>query len=222
MAISPAYGASRDWFGHADYREAVKQGHTILQIKQYLDRNRHQLRDWNVPGRGGLYDELASKANTFVGRYGGNVDTMKHSGLSGIDRARQAGLTYDQIRAQAAREGISWGSGAQSLFRQLDAGKEAQRRAEEAAQRQAAEYARIQEEMRRQAEAQEAAMMKQQRQQQVLAAEQARGGGVQFSKSKAQKKKLTTAGTAGYFGRKGLRISGLNVAQAGSGSGSFS
>jgi len=47
-------------------------------------------------------------------------------------------------------------------------------------------------------------------------------GDVRFSKSAAEKKKLLTAGTAGTFGRKGMRIEGLNIKPAvGSASSSF-
>ena len=47
-------------------------------------------------------------------------------------------------------------------------------------------------------------------------------GDVRFSKSAAERKKLLTAGTAGTFGRKGMRIEGLNIKPAvGSASSSF-
>lgn len=46
---------------------------------------------------------------SFINTYGGNTDTMAHSGKAAVDRAIAAGMTISQIEAQAAREGISFG-----------------------------------------------------------------------------------------------------------------
>lgn len=71
-----------------------------------------------------------------------------------------------------------------------------------------------QQQMEEQRRVTEQQMQQQRRQLQISTANQgmAGSGQVQFSQSKADRKKLTSAGTAGYFGRQGLRIKGLNVA----------
>lgn len=153
MAIGSQYGASPSWFGRADYGENLSRGYNPMQILEYVNSNMGQIRDWNRPGQGGLYDEIVRDAN--------------------------------QFRVQQEQQ-------------------QAQQRAFEQSQRQIQEQRRIAEEQMRQ----------QQRQLQISAANQgmAGSGQVQFSQSKADRKKLTSAGTAGYFGRQGLRIKGLNVA----------
>lgn len=65
MAISAQYGASPDYFGHADYAQARGSGYNPLQILQYLQANQSQLRDKNVPGGGGLYDEVRADADRY-------------------------------------------------------------------------------------------------------------------------------------------------------------
>ena len=53
---------------------------------------------------------------SFIRTYGGNTDTMAHSGKAAVDRAIKAGMTVHQIQAQAAREGISFGHQAQDYL----------------------------------------------------------------------------------------------------------
>lgn len=54
--------------------------------------------------------------SNFINMYGGNKDTMRHSGKAAVDKALAAGLTINQIRNQAAKEGVSFGSGAQEYL----------------------------------------------------------------------------------------------------------
>jgi len=56
--ISTAYGIDPSYFGGEDLIAARKQGFSDQQIKDYLDRNPSLLREQNVKGGGGLYDEL--------------------------------------------------------------------------------------------------------------------------------------------------------------------
>lgn len=58
MAISAAYGASPDFFGQADYDEAIRQGHTPAEILQWLNANTDKLQGGNKPGGGGVYDNV--------------------------------------------------------------------------------------------------------------------------------------------------------------------
>jgi len=116
MGVSTQYGANDFYFGHADFRENAARGLTIRQMKQFLDGNMNRLRDNNLPGRGGIYDQISRGANTFVGKYGGNVDTLRNSGMRGINNALAEGMTLNEIRNAARSEGVSWGSGAQQYF----------------------------------------------------------------------------------------------------------
>ena len=53
----------------------------------------------------------------FIETYGGNLNTMAHSGLAAVKRAEAAGLTIGQIQDIGRREGISFGTKAQEYFR---------------------------------------------------------------------------------------------------------
>ena len=54
--------------------------------------------------------------SSFISLYGGNKETMRHSGMRAVNEALKAGLTVNQIRDQAAREGISFGINAQNFL----------------------------------------------------------------------------------------------------------
>ena len=54
--------AGKDWFGHADLYAGRAAGHSWGDIQKYLDDNSGKLRDANVKGGGGLYDEVAAEA----------------------------------------------------------------------------------------------------------------------------------------------------------------
>ncbi len=58
--ISYATGTSDRYFGHADYASNKLAGYTDQQIKDYLDANPNLLRQGNVPGGGGIYDQIDS------------------------------------------------------------------------------------------------------------------------------------------------------------------
>lgn len=58
MAINSGQGASSQYFGHIDYEAARNSGYSNESILQYLQSNQGQLREGNVPGGGGLYDEV--------------------------------------------------------------------------------------------------------------------------------------------------------------------
>ena len=54
--------------------------------------------------------------SNFINMFGGNKDTMRHSGLTSLRRALDYGLTINQIRDQVAREGVSFGPRAQEYL----------------------------------------------------------------------------------------------------------
>ena len=59
--ISTEYGQDAKFFGGADLEAARLQGFSDQEIKDYLDASPGLLREQNVPGKGGLYDQLNTK-----------------------------------------------------------------------------------------------------------------------------------------------------------------
>jgi len=55
--------SSKDWFGAADLFHSRAAGRSWTDILGHLDTNPGQLRMGNVPGGGGLYDEVKTQAN---------------------------------------------------------------------------------------------------------------------------------------------------------------
>lgn len=72
VQISSQYGESPAYFGHEDYWRNIEKGATPTQVKEFLDQNINLLRGQNVPGAGGLYDQLTSN----------NVPTLGSTGSS--------------------------------------------------------------------------------------------------------------------------------------------
>lgn len=74
----------------------------------------------NNPYADEIDNRTASKpaAKDFITRFGGNTDTMAHSGLSAVKRAEAAGYSIAQIQQMGIDQGISFGSGAQTYFNQ--------------------------------------------------------------------------------------------------------
>ena len=56
--ISTEYGIDPDFFGGEDLKAARDQGFTDEEIKEFLDTHDKVLRAQNVPGGGGIYDQL--------------------------------------------------------------------------------------------------------------------------------------------------------------------
>lgn len=57
--ISTAYGISGDYFGGEDLEAAREAGYSDREIKEFLDKNiSGLLREGNLPGKGGVYDQL--------------------------------------------------------------------------------------------------------------------------------------------------------------------
>lgn len=54
----------------------------------------------------------------FITRFGGNTETMAHSGMAGVRAAEAAGYSIAQIQQMGIDQGISFGSGAQTYFNQ--------------------------------------------------------------------------------------------------------
>ena len=88
--------------------------------------------------------------SNFITTYGGNTETMAHSGLAAVKRAEAAGLSIGQIQRMARNQGISFRSGAQDYFRQKEKQQftnqitNLQRTFEKQMQQQAAQFAEAQ------------------------------------------------------------------------------
>ena len=54
--------------------------------------------------------------NSFINRFGGNKETMAHSGLAAVKRAEAAGMSLEEIQRTAAAQGISFGQKAQDKY----------------------------------------------------------------------------------------------------------
>ena len=152
--------------------------------------------------------------SSFIKTYGGNLNTMAHSGLAAVKRAEAAGLSIGQIQQMAADQGVSFGSGAQDYFRQKaqqaqQTGFTSQINAltksfqEQMKQQQAmfAEAQRRQEEKMRQM--QQAALEAQTRQAAPEKTAQVLGG--------AGKPMVIRPGGSGRFSRPELQIKSMNV-----------
>ena len=64
MAINTQYGQSEYYFGGKDYEAARAQGKSPSEVLGYLISNPDRLRLQNVPGGGGLYDQILMDTQT--------------------------------------------------------------------------------------------------------------------------------------------------------------
>jgi len=97
--FSSAYGASKDKFGHADYREALKIG-TPSEVVSYLSRNQGILGTMNKKGSGGLYDQVLNEA---MSRNAGKINALSGNspynfGHADYEAAKSSGFTDQQIK----------------------------------------------------------------------------------------------------------------------------
>lgn len=94
-------GASADYFGHADYSEALSRGATRQQILAYLDANPGKLRGSNPKGKGGLYDQIAKEGADAIGTHYGDYTLegrKDYFGAADYAGSRAAGATDLQIK----------------------------------------------------------------------------------------------------------------------------
>ena len=97
--FSSAYGASRDKFGHADYREALKIG-TPSEVVSFLSRNQGIMGSMNKKGSGGLYDQVLTEA---MSRNAGKINALRGNspynfGHADYEAAKSDGFTDTQIK----------------------------------------------------------------------------------------------------------------------------
>ena len=198
MSFVSQFGGNQETGKHTGMKginAALAAGMTINEIRAQLAREGVQT------GSKATEFLAARPATSFIAQYGGNESTMANSGMEAVRRAQQAGLTIDEIRDQAAQEGVSFGVGAQSMFTSYDIQNQLKSQARQiqqqyqAAQQKAAEAAE-----------------RQRRQMQIAQAYgQSDPADVRFSRSRAQRAGMVNLGATGAFGRQGLRIRNLNV-----------
>lgn len=152
--------------------------------------------------------------SSFIQTYGGNVNTMAHSGLAAVKRAEAAGLSIGQIQDIARREGITFGSGAQSYFQQRQQEQVVQGFQSQISSLQAS----FQQQMQRQAE-QFAAQQRQQQlemermQQQALEAQTRQAAPEQVAQVSAGvgSLRIVRPGAQTRFSRPELQIKSMNI-----------
>ena len=94
-------GASADYFGHADYDEALKRGVSRKHVLQFLDANPNLLRGGNVKGGGGLYDQISRTGQMAIGPHFGDYTAegrKDYFGHADYRAAKAAGASDLQIQ----------------------------------------------------------------------------------------------------------------------------
>ena len=115
MSFVSQYGGNQETGKHTGMggiNAALAAGMTINEIRNQLAREGVQT------GSKATEFLAARPATSFIAQYGGNEETMGHSGLNALNRAQAAGLSLGQIRSQAEAEGIQFGERAANVLRQ--------------------------------------------------------------------------------------------------------
>ena len=116
-------GNSAQYFGHADYNEALSRGVSRDKIIRYLDANPGVLREQNVKGGGGLYDQIQREGASAIGTHYGDYtkEGRKHYfGAADYAGSRAAGATDLQIQNWLAQNPNTLRGG--NTFESLKAG----------------------------------------------------------------------------------------------------
>lgn len=95
--------SQRDYFGGMDYRAAKLSGYSDLAIRNYLDQNPNLLRDKNVKGGGGLYDEIDASLPKPIEPIPAKITTSGGTGLGSQSNA--SGIRFR--RSESSRSGTN-------------------------------------------------------------------------------------------------------------------
>ena len=160
----------------------------------------------------------SSNPALFINRFGGNKETMAHSGLKAVKAAEAAGLSISEIQRMAAAQGVQFGIGAQEYFKEKQGPSpqdmfasqiaSMQEMFQQSMMQQQQQYMQMQ-----QAQDERMAALQQQMQQ-AMVAQQTRPevAGVKMATGSAgTPMQIARRGVTGAFGRRGMRISSLNV-----------
>ena len=162
--------------------------------------------------------DTGSNPALFINRFGGNKETMAHSGLKAVKAAEAAGLSIDEIQRMAAAQGVQFGIGAQEYFKEKQGPSpqdmfasqiaSMQEMFQQSMMQQQQQYMQMQ-----QAQDERMAALQQQMQQAMVAQQQRpEVAGVKMAEGTAgTPMQIARRGVSGAFGRRGMRISSLNV-----------
>ncbi len=139
----------------------------------------------------------SSNPALFINRFGGNKETMAHSGLKAVKAAEAAGLSIRQIQQMANAQGVQFGHRAVDYINeQLGPSAEDTFASQISAMQQMFQQS-MQQQMQQ-------AMVAQQTRPEVAGVKMAEGTG-------GTPMQIARRGVTGAFGRRGMRISALNV-----------
>ena len=194
--------------GMKGIRAALDAGLTINQIRDQLKREGIQT------GTKATEFLAARPAESFIAQYGGNEETMAHSGLKAVKAAEATGLSKAQVEQMGKEQGISFGSGAQEYFNQPSPEEIFASRIKNLQDTFTATLKQQQDRFQEMQRSQEQRMATLQQQMQSTAAQQTRPtvAGVKMAEGAGgTAMQIARRGVTGAFGRRGMRISGLNV-----------
>jgi hypothetical protein len=94
------HGQSKDHFGQLDWEEAIKSGdYSSDYLKWWLDRNPGVLREGNLPGGGGIYDQISQAADPIPMPSSKWGKSREYFGDADYVKARQEGFSDLDIRS---------------------------------------------------------------------------------------------------------------------------
>ena len=107
------FGGNTETMRHSGYnslQNALNSGMTINEIRNLTQRE-------GVSFGGRAQDFLNQRGSgSFIAQYGGNANTMSNSGMSSVNRALAAGMSWEDIEKRGQQEGITWGTKAAQYF----------------------------------------------------------------------------------------------------------
>ena len=202
-----------------EYRYMVSQGFKpeSMPIAQQQQQASTAAAEETVAGYSPTELDTGPDPNNFINRFGGNKETMAHSGLASVKAAEAAGLSISEIQRMGREQGISFGHRAQEYFKQNQAPsaedmfaaqiKAMQDMFTQSMQTQMTQYQQMQ-----QAQDERMAALQQQMQQAMVAQQRPTVAGVKMAEGAGgTAMQIARRGVTGAFGRRGMRISGLNV-----------
>ena len=202
-----------------EYRYMVSQGFKpeSMQIAQQQQDTTTTAVEEPVAGYSPTELDTGPDPNNFINRFGGNKETMAHSGLASVKAAEAARLSISEIQRMGREQGISFGHRAQEYFKQnqapsaedlfADQIKAMQDMFTQSMQTQMTQYQQMQ-----QAQDERMAALQQQMQQAMVAQQRPTVAGVKMAEGAGgTAMQIARRGVTGAFGRRGMRISGLNV-----------
>jgi YesN/AraC family two-component response regulator len=205
-----------------EYRYLVSQGFRpeSMQIaQQQQDTTAAAAVEEQQTGYTPTYLDTGESSNPalFINRFGGNKETMAHSGLASVKRAEAAGLSINEIQRMAAEQGVQFGIKAREYIKEKQGPsaqdmfanqiKAMQDMFTKSMQQQQQQYMEMQ-----QAQNDRMAALQQQMQQAMVAQQRPTVAGVQMAQGTGGTlMQIARRGMTGAFGRRGMRISSLNV-----------